>query len=592
MTPHNWKTHLAVLPSATVLAALIAGTGIAQAQDIPDVPRNRTLISQGWDFYNQVPATDNFNPYAGVLLHQRNSLHYTVNEVLFYTNHNTNELIPWQAEGYTYNDDFTEVTINLREGVKWSDGEDFDAEDVAFTFNMLKDAAPDLLFSSAIDEWVDTVEIVDPLTVRVNLTKPGPRWAADTLATGQATRFVVVPEHIWAGKDPNEFGFFDLEKGWPVGTGPYKLVKADSSSLAYDLRDEWWAVDAGVADAMPQVERVIYVPATQESMPQLYANNQIDIGRSIQPGAYEAIRVQNPNLVAWSEEGPVWGAPDGCTFAIRFNTQNEPFDDPELRRAINFAVDRDQIVNLAYEGSVKKAVLPVSSYDGMLEYVDNMQDIIDEAGLDDPSPEKVAEIMEGAGYSRTDDGTWANADGSPLEIELSVAQGDPIGPVLAQQLQTAGFDAIFRAQQNTAKTEAMAAGNFDMDVGPHCGSLYDPWQTLEHFHSKYAAAEGESSTNLRAPTRYANPELDALLDRMEQMQPSPDNEEYMSLVEDAAEIFMQDLPEISLAEELHTLPFNSTYWTGFPNEDDPYVAPYIPWEGFALVVHNLEPTEE
>ena len=52
-----------------------------------------------------------------MLLHQRNSLHYTVNEMLFYTNHNTNEIIPWQAESFSYNPDFTEITLKLRDGV-------------------------------------------------------------------------------------------------------------------------------------------------------------------------------------------------------------------------------------------------------------------------------------------------------------------------------------------------------------------------------------------------------------------------------------------------------------------------------------------
>ena len=572
-------------------SALLAGTHSAAAQDVKEVPRNRTLISQGWDFYNAVPSVDNFSPYAGALLHERNSMHYTIYESLIYTNHNTNEQIPWLAEGYTYNDDFTEVTIKLRDGVKWSDGETFDADDVAFTFQMLKAAAPEMLFSSAIEEWVESATVVDPLTVLVKLKKPGPRWAADFLASGQANRLVIVPKHIWEGKDPKTFGNFDLPKGWPVGTGPFKLVRSDASALIYDRRDSWWAVDAGVAKAMPKVERVVYVPATQEAMPQLFATNQIDFGRSIQPGAYEAIRVQNPNLVAWNKEGPVWGAPDGCTLGIRFNTQKAPFNNVALRQAINAAMDRDQVVNLAYEGSVIKATLPVSSYQSMLDYVDQLADVPGVADLDVHSQEKVDQLMTGAGFVRDSAGKWANADGSPLQIDFQAAQGDPAGPVITQQLQTAGFDVLLNVQQGTAFVEATTAGNFQMNVGPHCGSLYDPWQTLEHYHSKYAAAEGAAVPNLRAPTRYSNPELDAILDKLSAMQPSPTDAAYIELVKQATEIFARDLPEIPLVEEFHTLVFNSTYWTGWPNAEDPYIAPYIPWEGFAQVVHRLEPRQ-
>lgn len=583
-------TRLSTTLMGASLVALLATTGLAPAQTVPDVPRNRTLISQGWDFYNQVPSIDNFNPYAGVLLHQRNSLHYTVNEVLFYTNHNTNETTGWQAESYSYNDDFTEVTIKLRDGVKWSDGEPFTAEDVAFTFDMLKGAAPDLLFSSQIAEWVASATVVDPLTVVVKLNKPGPRWVKDFLATGQSTRFVTVPKHIWEGQDPKTFANFDLAKGWPVGTGPFKLVKSDANSLFYDLRDSWWALDAGLVSAMPQVQRVVYVPATAEAMPQLFATNQIDMGRSIQAGQFEAIKVQNPALVAWNEQGPVWGGPDGCTYAIRFNTQVAPFDNPAFRHAVNAALDRDQVVNIAYEGSMMRATLPFSSYPGMQDYTDQLKDVPGVADIDAHGPDIVAKYMTEAGFTKSGD-KWANADGSPLQIELQVAQGDPSGPVLSQQLQAAGFDALLNVQQGTAMNDAMAAGNFQMTMGPHCGSLYDPWQTLEHFHSKYAAKPGEASKNLRAVTRYANPELDAVLDKLEQMQPSPDDATYVDLVKQATAILVRDLPEITLVEETQTLVYNTTYWKGWPSATNPYMASFIPWEGFARVVQSLQPTQ-
>ena len=574
--------------AAAVAMATLAGT--VAAQTLPDVPRNRTLISQGWDFYNQVPATTNFNPYAGVLLHQRNSLHYTINEQLFYTNHLKNEIVPWLATGWTQSPDFTEVTVTLRDGVTWSDGRPFTADDVVFTFDMLKAAAPDLVLSSAIKEWVATATATNPTTVRIKLTKPGPRWPQDFLATGQASRFVVVPKHVWEGQDPKTFGFFDLAKGWPVGTGPYRLVRADANSLVYDRRDAWWAVQRGVVPAMPQVQRVIYVPATEQAMPQLFASNQIDMGRSIQPGTYDTIRMQNRGLRAWFENGPVWGVSSGCVFAIRFNLQTKPFDDPNVRRAVNFAVNRAQVVDLAMEGSVRAAALPMSSYGGLTAYTDKMKDMLQAERIDRFDVAETARLLTASGFKRGANGLWAKPDGTPWQIRLSTVQGDPQGPVLAQQLRNAGCDVINDAQQRTALSDATSAGNFEMSHGTHCGSLYDPWQTLEHFHSKYAAAPGQKITNLRAVTRYGNPEYDALIDKMETMRPSPDDPAYLDLVRRALQIYIRDLPQVTLAEEFHTLPFNNTFWTGWPNEKDPYMAPFIPWEGFAMVIHRLRPT--
>lgn len=575
------------LAAAFGLGAVLAAQG-ATAQSIPNVSREETLISGGWDQYTQVPAQDNFNPYAGVVLHQRNSLHYTVYESLFYTNHNTNEIIPWLAEKFEYNQDFTEVTVKLRDGVTWSDGKPFTADDVVFTFDMLRQAAPKMLLSSVVVEWVKSATAVDPLTISIKLNKPGPRWAADFLATGQSTRFVVVPKHIWEGKDPLTFKNLDIAQGWPVGTGPFKLVEVSPRAVIFDRRDSWWAVDRHVRPALPEVKRVIYAPASGEATPQLFASNQLDMGFSIQPGTYEAIRVQNPNLISWNKEGPVWGAPDGCTFTLRFNTQKAPFDNADFRRAINAALDRDKIVNIAYEGATKPATLPLSSYQSMAAYLEPLNALPEVAALNQHSQELVDASMAKAGFKKNSQGKWETSQGAPLQFTIVVNQGEPSAPILQQQLQAAGFDVVISAQQVASRLDAEVSGNFQVSIGTHCGSLYDPWQTLEHFHSKYAAPAGTPVKNARAITRYSNKELDALLDQMEKSKPSPDDPAYLELAEKAASIFAKDLPEIVFAEETHTLVFNSTYWTGFPSATDPYVAPYMPWEGFALIVDNLK----
>lgn len=580
----------ALLMSCVGLGLMLAMSA-ASAQEVKDVPRERTLISQGWDFYNQVPSPTNFNPYIGNLLHQRNSLHYTVSEFLFYTNYNTGELIPWQAESFAYNDDKTEITIKIRDGVKWADGQPFTAEDVVFTADMLKASAPDLLLSSAIKEWVAKAEVVDPLTVRLTLNKPGPRFVMDFLVQGTSSRFMILPKHVWEGQDPKTFAFFDPARGLPLGTGPYKLVKSDSGSIIYDRRDSWWAVDKGLVKAMPAIERVVYKPATVEALPQLFTNNEVDIGRSLQIGAFEAGAARNPGLVSWNEEGPVWGVPDGCVFRLAFNTARAPFDDVELRRALNLAVDRDQITDIAYEGSVPKAVLPFASYGGVLAYSDKLADLTEKYGADTHDLDRMAQALSQKGYKRGADGSWARPDGSALPITIIMMQGNPIGPVIVEQLKKAGFNVVYQALQDAAFNDAVLTGNFEAALNTHCGSFYDPWQTLTHFHSKYALPLGQKPGDPRALTRYSNPELDALLNQMEGMIPSPDDPAYVELVHKASDIFLRDLPELVFAEEFHVVTFNTTYWTGYPSAKDPYVAPYPPWEGFAMVIHRLQPTK-
>ncbi len=582
------RSHLYAL-GAVVLSITAALPAIAQ--DLKEVPRNRTLVAQGWDYYNQVPAPTNYNPYIGPLQNIRNVLHYTVNEALFFTNHQTNEIIPWIAESFAYNDALDEVTLKIRSGVKWSDGEPLTAEDVAFTFNLLKEAAPDLSLSSNIKEWVASAEATDPNTVVLKLNKPGPRWAQDTLATGQVDRFAVVPKHIWEGKDPKTFNNFDLAEGWPVGTGPFKLVKSDETSAVFDRLDSWWALDAGVAKAMPAMERIVYRPATADAMTQLFANNEIDIGRALNVGNLEAAMARNPNIVSWNESGPVWGTSAGCTWRVVFNNQVAPFDNADVRKAIASVFDREELADLAFEGSQPPAVLPFASYPGLGAYTDQLQDLVTESGIGEQDLARTEELLTKAGFSKDASGKWQLPGNKPWPITITSQQGTALPPVIASQLQSAGFDAVFKSSQDAAYFDALSTGDFEAAVATECGSLYDPWQTLVHMHSKFAPPPGQKTVDVRSISRYSNPEFDALLNKMEARRPSADDAEYMDLVKAATKILLADMPQVTLIEELHAITFNTTYWTGFPNAKDPYAAPFVAWNGFALVRDHLKPRE-
>ena len=125
----------------------------------------------------------------------------------------------------------------------------------------------------------------------------------------------------------------------------------------------------------------------------------------------------------------------------------------------------------------------------------------------------------------------------------------------------------------------------------HCGSISEPLDTLRDLHSKNAPAVDTACPNIIACTRYNNPEYDKLIDEMEAMPGSPDNQKYMDDAAQALDIYLRDMPEIMLLEELHVVTFNNTYWKGWPSEKDPYAAPYPPWEAWYLIINRIQPTQ-
>lgn len=571
-------------------ALMMSSTALAQ---VADVPRNETLVLTPWgDQPAQLANVENWHPYLLSVTHQRDVMQFTVNEMMFYTNLNTGELIPWQAESFEYAADFMSASIKLREGVEWSDGTPFTAEDVKFTLEAVRDAPPESRGAAAYAEWVRDVTVSDPLNLTINFNKPAPRFVRDYLALGHENHHPILPKHIWEGQDFATFTNYDPAQGWPVGTGAYKLVLTTNQQEIFDRRDDWWGAKVGFQE-LPAPKRITLVPvSSDEAMGQLHIANQVDGGRQLLIGTFEAARLQNDKLSSWNAEGPNWGAPDGCDYSLVFNMQREPWNDVNLRYAINHAINRDQLNEIGYEGSQRPVTYAFSGYMAgtWLGEGSPLQEVLDRYNLDNPSPELVEEYMAKGGYAKNDAGVWAK-DGEAITINVRTpAFIQPILAPLTQQLRNAGFDAQQAPVDDTWLPD-IQSGNFDTMVFVHCGSLSEPLETLQHYHSKFSRPVGENVPLTLAASRYSNPEYDAIIDRMDAVPADTDpNSAYMQDAVAALDIALRDLPQIDLLEEFHVVTFNNTYWTGWPSAENPYVAPYTPWEAFNLVIHNLEPT--
>jgi peptide/nickel transport system substrate-binding protein len=584
--PIAWR----IMASAMIAVPFLVSSGFAQ--DIGQVPRERTLVMTPWgDRPGPFANIENFNPYLISVDHERNIGHMTYNEALFYTNMNTGELVPWQAESYELNDDFTQATIHLRDGVTWADGAPFTAEDVKFTLEALRDAPPEVNGSAAHKEWVASVEAPDPLTVVITFTKPAPRFVHDEIALSHDDLYPILPKHIWEGQDIATFTNFDLANGLPMGTGAYRLVSVSPTQMIFDRRDDWWGAETGFRE-LPGPERIVLTPHSgDDSMGQMLIGNQVDAGRQIQKGTFEAAQALNPNLRSWHAEGPAWGAPDACVFDMVFNNAREPWGNTDLHWAVNSAIDRAKLSLIAYEGGMPPTQFAFSGYmTGKWVPADGpLQATLDKWSVDNPSQELVDEHMAAAGFERNADGFWAK-DGEVLAFPIRAPEFiQPMVAPLAQQLRDAGFDARQAPFDDRWRTDVLN-GTFDTMIFVHCGSISEPLDTLQHFHSKYSRPEGEPIPYVAAGTRYQNPEYDAIIDRMLAIEPSTDPEsDYMKDAVAALEIIMRDLPEIDILEELHVITFNQTYWTGWPSAEDPYAAPYPPFDSFNLIIHNLKP---
>ncbi len=582
------------VPAAEVAPAAEAAPTAAVALapgEVADVPRNRTLVVTPWsDMTGPLRNPEDWNWYKSGNQNLRHFAGKTNQESLMYTNLNTGELVPWQAESYSYNADFTVVTIKLRKGVEWADGIAFGCHDVKYTLEMLGANVPDLGYSSVMKEWVKGVDCAaDDLTATINLNKSGPRWMRDNLALGHENHLVMLPEHVWKTQDPKTFSNFDLAKGWPLGTGAYKLVSSSEQQMVMDRHSDWWGKKTGFMDD-PVPERVIMVSVGgDENMAQLLIANEVDSGMPLLPATFVAAKAKNAKLHSWNLDGPVWGAPDGCGLNLIFNADKPQWGDINVRLALNYALDRAQLAALAYQGANYPVVVPYSAYMSARWLTGEAKALLDKYDRDNFDLTSVDKYMKLAGYAKDASGMWAK-DGNVLKVPMRTPGWlAPLAPAVEAQFKKAGFDAqgILEPEATNVWGDDIVSGNFDLMFLVHCGSLSEPYETLKDLHSKNSGAVGEKCS-FWGCTRYRNSEYDKIIDAMEAIPGATDNMEYVSLANKALDIYLRDMPELMLLEELHVVQFNDAYWTGWPSKTDPYAAPYPCWEAWNLIVHNLK----
>lgn len=547
-----------------------------------DVPREKTLIIGFEGGPAAAPEQAGLNP--GAMNSQGH--HQVMIESLYYLNYQTGELIPWLAAGpATWNKDFTVVTIPLRQGITWSDGVAFTAADIVFTIDMLK-ANPTLIFADRVAD-VSKAEAIDDLTVQITLAKTDPRFVVNAFGVRIWGAVRIVPKHIWEGQDPNTFSNFDLAKGWPVWTGPYKLVKASSTEFVFDRRDDWWAAKTGF-QPLPKPQRIIFVEAgPDERKAAALTANEVDGEPSLRIDTFNTVLEQNPNAIGWTKDPPhAWIDP--CPGELGFNTRVAPWDDKDMRWAVNYALPKQKIGDAQTGGFGQPSPYNFPDYPALQSWLTENKDLLDKYAPLTYDPAKAKSIIESKGYTMGSDGFYAK-DGKHLQVNILFKTEEPILPALVVgAFQEVGIDAAPRALAGAAYFDARDTGDFEIETHHvACGSVVEPYDELNLFHSRWIKPIGERASN--NIWGWSNAEYDKIVDEMQTIEPGAPRQH--ELFRRALEIRLQELPIISLTQQRRVVPYSTKYWTNWPTAENDYHHPPNWWQNFLMLVVAIEPAQ-
>lgn len=431
---------------------------------------------------------------------------------LFSYDVDTLEPVPQLATGWEQSEDGLTLTFQLRDGVRWHDGQPFTSADVAFTIKEVL-----LQFNSrgkAIYGNLTDIQAPDPLTVVLTLSKPAPY----ILAGLSSWITQILPKHLYEGTDflTNPYNTA------PVGTGPYKLAEWERGNYMRLVRnDDYWD------KMLPHLDGILYrfLPDSASRAAALEAGDVHVVAESKVPGS-DLVRLSADPALAFETKG--YATLASMQF-FQFNLKNEKFQDLRVRKAFAHAIDREFIVKNIWYGYGSAATGPLSPALTTFYSPD--------VPAYDYDPAKAEALLDEAGFPK-------DASGIRMKIIHDVAQNGEAFPRTAEFLRDAlakiGIEVEVRISDFASFSRRVytdrdfETANYYTSCGP------DPAIGAQRVYWSKAYIDGVSYSN---GSGYSNPSMDQIL---EAAQVEPDVEKRRALYADFQRLAMEELPEIPL----------------------------------------------
>jgi peptide/nickel transport system substrate-binding protein len=529
------------LAALLVAMAVVAGGALAADDATAKAP---AVLRVGW-----TNDPDSLNPFTAYESSGTELIHLNY-DLLVGFDAKTLKPAPELAESWTTSDDGLVWTFKLRKGVLWSDGEPFTAGDVVWTYEFVM-SDPSNYYAGYVT-YFETVEKVDDLTVKITTSKP----KANMLNLW----IPIVPEHIWS-KIPKK----QITSTYPndppvVGTGPFQVVewkKGDFTRLARN--DNYWR-------AKPKVKEVIcQTYQNVDTMVQDLKNGSVAAIWNVPEAQFDALKkVEGIDPIAYVTKGFDELGFNCCTDPT--SKGNPVLRDWKFRQALNWAVDREKIVKIAYGGYGKVGDTILQS-DYWKDPDFHWDPPADEKYTFDL--EKAKQALDDAGYTDTDGDGIREHKGEPIVLRLWARSESPTsqkaGKLLTGWFEQIGLDIKYEVMDDGIMSDKMYASTDSGEPAPDYDMFIWSWggdPDPDFILTVLLTSQIMSWSD----TYYSNPEYDKLYT---EQQVATGSEQRKQIIDQMQQILYEQSPYIILSYAIDLEAYNTKDWAGWVRSPAP-----------------------
>jgi peptide/nickel transport system substrate-binding protein len=485
--------------------------------------------------------TCGFNPFNADV--QPFSFGVVYEELVFVNGLKSGKATNWLASNYKWSNGNKTLTFTIRSGVKWQDGKPFSADDVIFTYQLLKKFR-------ALDLNADWA-VLRSVSKQSNKVVFNFKTSAVPYFYYIAAQTPIVAKHIWSSiKNPVTY-----KDTHPIGTGPFKMSSCSPQVIKYQKNSGYWQ------KGVPKLD-TIYYPAFTSNNP---ANQQLASGKA-QWGSQFIPNIQK-YYSSKSSDNHYW-FPPLTNVSIFFNLKNPILKDVALRKAIAYAIDRAKVAKIGeygYQPAANQTGIVTPTFSSWLD-----------KGLASKvtyNPQKAISILQKAGYKKKGDLFYTKDGKKPLSFRIINIGGysDWVASVqvVQQQLKAVGIKITPENLSSTTYDNNAYTGKFELMYNGNLSGGPAPYYELRQLlYSKNSAPIGKiAASNWE---RYYNPAVDRLI---EQYGATTDPAKQLAIVRKLEAAMVNDIPVIPVTEGVDWYQYNTKSLTGWVTQSNPYAKP-------------------